>query len=309
VSFPVSAQRGARAGGSRRFTTGEISRQARIRLGAGAASAALTAAVLTLTAPAGTSASAAAAPVAARAYGVTALTLRAMPVGRIAFGRDRHHHLTVRAVMFGLTPGSAHSVDLWVPGRSRVIRFGPLTANSVGQAASTLSSNFMGRWRPGSRLLIRMGVGRSRVDREPVAQTRRLHHAGRHAHRLIAVEVSRKGVRYGTPRGGATLAYNPSGHTLTVTVHARGVTPGPHAAHLHVGSCMSQGPVKYMLRDLVANRRGRIVHAVRVFTNVRTPVPPHSWYLNIHQGNSSDILSNGQPSIFFRPLLCANIKR
>ena len=72
---------------------------------------------------------------------------------------------------------------------------------------------------------------------------------------------------------------------------------------------MSQGPVLYMLRDLVANRRGRIVHAVRVFTNVSTPVPAHGWYLNIHQGTSGDIPSNGQPSIFFRPLLCANIRR
>ncbi len=27
----------------------------------------------------------------------------------------------------------------------------------------------------------------------------------------------------------------------------------------------------------------------------------------IHQGNSATILSNGQPTIFFRPLLCANI--
>ena len=43
---------------------------------------------------------------------------------------------------------------------------------------------------------------------------RRLHHPGRHAHQLIAVEVSRKGVRYGTPRGGALLVYNPGRHTL-----------------------------------------------------------------------------------------------
>jgi hypothetical protein len=90
VSFPVSAHRGARAGGSRRFTTGRISRQARIRVGASAAAAALAAAVLTLTAPAGASTSVIAVPVAARAYGVTALSLRAMPAGRVAFGRDRH---------------------------------------------------------------------------------------------------------------------------------------------------------------------------------------------------------------------------
>jgi hypothetical protein len=309
VSFPVTAHRSAKPGGSRRFTAGRLSRQTRIRLGAGAASAALAAAVLTLPGPAGASTSVAAAPVAARAYGAQTLALQAMPAGRVTFGRDRHHHLTVRTVMFGLTPGSSHNVDLWVPGRSRVIRFGPLSANSAGQAASILSSSFTGRWRPGSRLLISMGVGGSRVAREPIAETRRLHHAGRHARHLISVEVSRNGVRYGTPRGGATLAYNPSRDTLTVTVHARDVTPGRHAAHIHLGSCMSQGPVKYMLRDLVANRRGRIVHAVRVFTNVTTPIPPHSWYLNIHQGNSGDILSNGQPTIFFRPLLCADIKR
>ena len=63
-----------------------------------------------------------------------------------------------------------------------------------------------------------------------------------------------------------------------------------------------------MLADLVANRHGRIAHAVRVFTHVTAPVPAHGWYLNIHQGNSGDILRNGQPTIFFRPLLCANIR-
>jgi hypothetical protein len=235
------------------------------------------------------------------------LTLRAMPVGRVAFRRDRHHHLMVRADLFGLTPGSSHAVDLWVPGRSRVIRFSPLTANSGGQAYSTLSSNFTGQWRPGSRLRIRMGVGGGRVAREPIAMTRRLLRPGRRSHRLISVEVTRKGVSYGTPQGGATVVYSGSRHTLTVTVHARGVAPGRHAAHIHVGSCMSQGPVLYMLRDLIANRRGVIVHAVRVFTGVTTPIPARGWYLNIHQGNSGDILSNGQPTIFFRPLLCANI--
>ena len=294
-----------------------MSRRARIRLGAGAAAAALAAAALAVTAPAGASTNAAAraasparsaSPAAAAAYGARVrLTLRAMPVGRVAFRRDRHHHLMVRADLFGLTPGSSHAVDLWVPGRSRLIRFSPLTANSGGQAYSTLSSDFTGQWRPGSRLRIRLGVGGGRVAREPIAMTRRLLRPGRRSHRLISVEVTRKGVSYGTPQGGATVVYSGRRHTLTVTVHARGVAPGRHAAHIHVGSCMSQGPVLYMLGDLIANRRGVIVHAVRVFTGVTTPIPARGWYLNIHQGNSGDILSNGQPTIFFRPLLCANI--
>jgi hypothetical protein len=52
-----------------------------------------------------------------------------------------------------------------------------------------------------------------------------------------------------------------------------------------------------------------MVHAVRVFTNVTAPIPARGWYLNIHQGNSGNILTRGgQPTIFFRPLLCADIR-
>ena len=34
----------------------------------------------------------------------------------------------------------------------------------------------------------------------------------------------------------------------------------------------------------------------------------HPVVRDIHQGNSGNILSNGQPTIFFRPLLCSGIK-
>jgi Cu/Zn superoxide dismutase len=293
-----------------------MSRRARIRLGAGAASAVLTAATLTaatltaatlaLAAPAGASTISPAGATHAKAA-VHLLSLRAMPVGTVTFGRDRRHRLTVHALIYGLTPGSSHNVGLLAPGHAGVIRFSALTANNVGQARVTLSSKFTGRWRKGSRLVIRMGVGGSSVARVPIAETARLVSPGSRPHRLISVEVSSRGVSYGTPRGAATISYNSRHHTLTVTVTASGVTPGPHAAHIHLGSCMSQGPVKYMLKDLVANGRGRIVHAVRVFTNVTTPIPARGWYLNIHQGNSNNILSNGNPTIYFRPLLCADI--
>ncbi len=267
--------------------------------------------VLALTAPGGASSASVDQAAPAVGHGAAmgeALSLRAMPAGTVAFGR-RHGHLTVTADMFGLTPGSPHAVDLVLPGQARAIRFSTLTANSWGQADGTVQSAFTGPvpWR--SRLLIRMGTGGGRVARTPIARTRRLRHPGRRPHRLSSIEVSPGGVSYGTPRGRATISYNSRRHTLTVTVSASGVTPGPHAAHIHLGSCRRQGPVKYMLRDLVANRHGRIVRAVRVFTKVATPIPARGWYLNIHQGNSHDILSNGQPTIFFRPLICADIGR
>ncbi len=61
-----------------------------------------------------------------------------------------------------------------------------------------------------------------------------------------------------------------------------------------------------MLTDLAADQHGVVARTVQVFHNVTT-VPAHGWYLNIHQGNSTNIVSNGQATIRFRPLLCANI--
>ena len=247
------------------------------------------------------------APAAAPAHTVIRLTLHPMPAGTVSFGRDGRHRLTVRARMYGLTPGSSHAVDLVAPGR-RPVRFTALTASGTGQAVATLTSNVTGPIGRGSRLVIRMGTRVGGVSGEPIATTGRLGGRGSRPHRLTAVEVTSRGVSYGTPRGSAIMSYDSSRQTLTVTVNASGVTPGPHAAHIHLGSCMSQGPVAYMLKDLMASRRGRIVHAVRVFTGVTNPIPPTAWYLNIHQGNSSDILSNGQPTIYFRPLICANVR-
>jgi Cu/Zn superoxide dismutase len=287
------------------------SSMARRRLGAAAAGSGALAAVamITLVAPAGastTSLGASSFPAVRGTSAVNVLALQAMPYGTVTFSRGSHGRLMVHSRVIGLTPGSAHAVDLVMRGRLGVVRFQTLVANGGGQAYRTLGSSYAGSVPAGSRLVIRMGVTGS-LGSTPIAQTKAFGDPGRHVYRLVALSVTAAGVGYGVPRGVATVTYNRRLRTLTVVVSASGVTPGPHAAHVHVGSCASQGAVKYMLRDLVANRLGRIVRAVRVFTHVPTP-PVHGWYLNIHQGTSSNILlSNGQPSIYFRPLLCADI--
>jgi len=287
-----------------------MSRHGRILLGAATSGLLAAATVLSLAAPASASTAGLGPFGSAAVHGTSAahhLSLRPMPHGAVTFGRARHGRLTVHADMYGLTPGSSHNVDLVIPGRPRAVRFSQLTANSGGRADGTLHSHFTGHLPAGSRLLVRMGVQPAGIAKDPIAQTRRLSNPGRGPHRLIAVDVGPAGSSFGSLRGRAAIAYSARRRTLTVTVDASGLTPGPHAAHIHLGSCMNQGPVLYMLKDLHANRHGQVRHAVRVFTNVTTPIPAHGWYLNIHQGNSNDILSNGQPTIYFRPLLCANI--
>ena len=235
------------------------------------------------------------------------LHLYPMPAGTAAFGQDAQGNLTVALSTLGLTPGSAHTVQLLGPdGSTPLAQFGTLTANSVGQAAATLNSTFTGSIPSGSRLVILNGTQSDSVFTQLIDETVPLSGsvAGKTYH-LIPVEVSPSGSGYVTPSGHATVTYDPAAQTLKVTVTASGVSPGMHAAHIHLGSCMSQGPVQYMLMDLVANSAGNITNQTRVITGVTTPIPTTGWYLNLHQGNSNNILQNGQPTIFFRPLLCS----
>jgi hypothetical protein len=50
---------------------------------------------------------------------------------------------------------------------------------------------------------------------------------------------------------------------------------------------------------------GRVSYGFRTLDD--TADPATGWYLNLHQGNSNNIVANGQPTVNFRPLLCANI--
>ena len=123
----------------------------------------------------------------------------------------------------------------------------------------------------GSRVKILNGTKSDSVSQELIAETPMLS-SGTSSYKLIAVEVNSNGRNYGTPQGRATITYNPSAQTITVTLTASGVTPGPHAAHIHIGSCQSQGGVQYMLQDFTADGDGNINHETRVVTGVTTPV-------------------------------------
>ena len=231
--------------------------------------------------------------------------LTPMPRATVTLGSDKAGAVDAAVAAFGLTPGSSHAVEL-VNGAGGVLAsLGTLTADSVGAARATLDSRYKsgpGAW----RVVILNGTAGGPVAAEPIAATAQ-YMKGTNTYQFRPVEVGANGKSYGTPRGAAVVSYDPNAQTISVTVNASGFTPGSHAAHIHLGSCRSQGPVQYMLTDFTANRSGQITNERRTVTNVTTPLPATGWYLNLHQGNSSNILSNGSPTINFRPLLCGNI--
>ena len=232
--------------------------------------------------------------------------LAPMPQGTVTLGRDGSGNVDVTISAFGLTPGSAHTVELVNRAGQVVTTFGTLTAGGTGQAQATLDSGYkdtLGAW----RVVVLNGTAGDPVSAEPIAVTAR-YMAGTSTYPLNAVEVDAAGHGFGTPQGTATFSYDPGAKTISVTVNASGLTPGAHAAHVHAGSCQSQGAAQYMLTDFTANAFGQIVNQTRTVANVTTPLPANnSWYLNLHQGDSNSILANGSPTVNFRPLLCGEI--
>jgi hypothetical protein len=234
------------------------------------------------------------------------LRLQAMPTGSATFVWNAEGQLTVQVNATGLTPGSSHAVELTGPGGAPITQFSTLTANGAGQAQETVTSTDTTPVPVGSHLVILLDDQMGAIASVPIAQTPAIA-SGQMGYQLAGTEVGPTGTSYGTPQGWATVAYNPQAKTITVTLTASGLTPGAHAAHIHVGSCASQGPVQYMLMDFTASSTGQIVNQVRTVTGVTMPVPAMGWYLNLHQGNSNNILANGMPTVNFRPLLCADI--
>ncbi len=231
--------------------------------------------------------------------------LTPMPQGQLVVSSGK-----VTLLEYGFTPGSSHEVAVSVLGME--IPLGTLTANSVGAVnwSASLASVNSAEARASahrdsadvSNPAIELVILNASAGTHVIAQTSAITGLGKYA--VHGVEAG-----YGVINpGSATFVYNPATATISITVNATGLTPGAHAAHIHVGSCQQQGGVAYMLMpDFTANSHGVISNETRTVTGVRSVELSGGWYLNLHQGNSSNILSNGQPTINFRPLECANI--
>jgi Cu/Zn superoxide dismutase len=223
------------------------------------------------------------------------LNLAPMPTGTVSTGYNADGTMFIQVNATGFTPGSAHWVDVFSNGMANP--FGEVTANSAGQLVATVNVPSI----PDGSQVWLLDNG---TNTNPIAKSSPVMTGNSGPYRLHAVET---GFPPGSLRGHATLVYNLVARTLTVTLTASGLTPGAHAAHIHDGYCPVQGPVQYMLTDFTANSHGNISSETRVVTGVTTSPLTAGFYLNVHQGNSNNILSNGQPTIYFRPLLCADL--
>jgi CHRD domain len=243
------------------------------------------------------------------------LSLSAMPGGTVTLGRNSDGTLAAHVVATGLTPGSSHTVEIDTADGTPAIRLGAFTADGTGAVNTTVTSaSSVSELPSDARFAIRLGIvggdgNENALAREPIAQTGQLSESlgyGSRQYDLHALDVDVNGDNHGRLSGNATVVYDPTAKTLSVTVDASGLTPGMHAAHIHQGSCAAQGSVLYMLMDYQADQNGNVVDETRTVSGVNQLPADGSWYLNLHLGDSNSILANGAPTLSFRPLLCAN---
>ena len=244
------------------------------------------------------------------------LHLMGMPTGTVRVSRTSQGKLEAQLAVYGLTPGAAHNVSIDAPNStpaSPEVRFPAFTADSTGRANVTLTAtSAAGALASGSRFAIRLGTYTSGAANSPAAEL--ISSSGILPSRPNGVvsgmhprSFGLTGNYVGRLHGWAKIAYDRSSQTLSVTVTAYGLAPGAHAAHIHLGSCQDQGAVKYMLMDFQADASGNIVNQTRTVRPV-TPAPPATgWYLNLHLGDSGNILAKGKPTLNFRPELCSGV--
>lgn len=234
--------------------------------------------------------------------------LAAMPAGHLTVagsGQMRQLHLDA----IGLTPSSTHEVDLVRGGCSDQMRMGHMRSvmsmgtikADAGGAVDTMISAPAPAMHSHRSLLILLGTSSTGSNSSMVVACASLH-------KQTGGSMLHSVTQTGMPTSGqAQISYDAATQSLTVHVHATGFTPmSMHAAHIHQGSCQAQGGVLYMLQDLQADGNG-VIDATRTVTGVMSAPPVSGWYLNIHMGDSQNILANGQPTLEFQPRLCGDI--
>ena len=235
------------------------------------------------------------------------------PSGTVMLSWDpQTKNVTAKLQMVGFTPGSSHAMHIHQGSCAAqgdvLVPFPDVTANDGGAIDTTVTSSqpsaaglaagtFLNiHLAPAAQLGGPGSLGYTPIscaDITPAAST--------------AVTMAPPPQPGQHPQGSAKLIYDPAKKTLSVDATASGLVAGSaHAVHIHLGSCDSQGAVKYPLNDLVASPTGS-AETTTVIQNVDQAPPASGWYINVHLGSSSQIQQNGQPTLYFQPIICGNV--
>jgi Cu/Zn superoxide dismutase len=257
-------------------------------------------------------------PAPSGAPGPINVALADMPTGTVSLRWDPTTKIVTADVdMYGFTPSSSHAMHIH-PGSCAnqptptSVPFPDISATAGGAVKQTVVSKLVPGGIPsGSYLNIHLApsaqLGTPKdVSFTPIACADIP--AGTTPTGPVTLNLKTPPRNGQTPTGATTLTYNGTNHTLRVEMRATGLSPNSaHAVHIHSGSCLAQGDVLYALPDLRVNSEGD-ASATTTLDNVTAAPPATGWYVNLHLGPMSQILSGNNPTLLFAPILCGDVK-
>ncbi len=214
--------------------------------------------------------------------------------------------LTVAIVMSDLAPDSTHPAHIHLGNcnSNGPIKYmlNDVKGDKVGDGSSTTTIHNVASGIPATGWCINIhnGPGLNTPDQfTPIACANiKNDNASVHHNQMVWVKLGPTNAANQSAHGNARLTLNHN--TLTVVVTLDGLVPGSgHAAHIHAGSCKSQGGIVYTLNNVVADTHGH-AQVTTVIQNVQS-IPAHGWYVNVHYG------TNISTQTGFDPIACGNV--
>ncbi len=236
-------------------------------------------------------------------------TLKHVPNGMATLNWDPSSHiLTVKITLTGLAPSSTHPSHIHTGSCSNqgavVHPLQNIVADATGNATvtSTISNVMNGIPASGWYVNVHNGPGLSPAEQFLPIVCGDVANSSTSTSAAQSVQVpltAAPGASVGQAASGkAQLSL--SGTTLTVTVTLSGLEPNSmHAAHIHKGSCESQGAVIYPLDNVVADASGN-ANVMTTVNNVSS-IPSSGWYVNVHRTTALSTQTG------FDPIACGNV--
>jgi CHRD domain len=238
----------------------------------------------------------------------TTATLKHVPNGTADLSWDpTSHMLTVKIALVGLAPSSTHPSHIHTGSCSNqgnvIYPLQNIAADAHGVAtATTMVSVPNGIAASGWYVNVHNGPGLSPSDQflpivcGDVSNSSPSTTAAQSVHLTLSTAP---GASAGEAVSG-TAQLSLTGTTLMVKLTLSGLEPNSaHAAHIHSGSCESQGAVVYPLTTVMADASGSAT--VMTTINNVSSIPGSGWYVNVHHSTALSTQTG------FDPIACGNV--
>jgi hypothetical protein len=234
--------------------------------------------------------------------------IRHSPSGTVELMWDHVSHLMkVHMALTGLTPNSTHPAQINAGSckdPAKLVHALPvLKSNSIGfvDERTEIKDVTEGIPETGWNVAVSNGPGMTTDDQSMAITCANIFNPSASTKSSQNVQATLNEAPAPNQSASGKAQLNVNNDKLTVLVTLRGLEPNStHMAHLHAGSCASQGPIKYDLKPIVANAAGE-ANSTTVISNIKA-VPRNGWYLNVHRG-STDLKSQASND----PFACGDI--